>query len=128
MWNNLPRLLADWKEMSSDGLSVGIVVLPSRERIIYEFFSRQNRLDELDPEFVAAVQKQVELEARMRVVLENSGLPFVFALEDVHVAHIYGRQHNIPTYPPRDDGHPVALGYAAYASAARRLVNKMGLQ
>ena len=128
MWKNLPRFLNSWHELSKDGLKVGIVVIPSRERVILEYFSRKNRLAELDPRFVAGVQKQVLLEADIRQALEHSGLPFAFALEDTHVALAYGLQKGIPAYPNRDDGHPTSLGYSAYAAAAKRLMAKMGVQ
>tara|TARA_R110002126_G_scaffold291767_1_gene457356 strand:+ start:180697 stop:181890 length:1194 start_codon:yes stop_codon:yes gene_type:complete len=127
MWKNLPVLLGSWKAMAQEGLDVGIMVIPSRERVIYEFFARQNKLGELDPGFVESLQKQIRLEMEIRGLLETVQLPFVFALEDTHRAHLYGRQRNILTYPRRNDGHPLSLGYAAYASAARRLVDKMGL-
>lgn len=127
MWKNLRPLLESWKAKAQDGLDVGVMVIPSRERVIYEYFARQNSLGELDPGFVESLEKQVALEAEIRSILEQVQLPFVFALEDTHRAHLYGRQRNILTYPRRNDGHPLSLGYAAYASAARRLVDKMGL-
>ena len=128
MWNNLPRLLRSWRDLSNEGLSVGVVVIPSRERIIFEYYSRQNRLNELDPRFVAGVQKQVALEAEIRKVLDGSGLAFVFALEDTFQAYSYGIKNNILTYPPYEEGHPTGFGYTAYAGAAKRLFAKMGIQ
>jgi lysophospholipase L1-like esterase len=127
MWRNLPRFLKAWQELSAQGVQVGIMVIPSRERVIYEYFVRQNRLGEMDRRFVEGVQNQVALETKLREVLEESGIDFVFAIEDMHRAHLYGRNQNIAIYPPTDDGHPLALGYAAYAGAAKRLVDRMGL-
>jgi hypothetical protein len=128
MWKNLPILLSSWKELSKDGVNVGIAVIPSRERVLFEYYNRQNRISELDSRFVTHVQKQVSLEQEMRRVLEDSGISFVFALEDVYQAYVYGLRNNIPTYPPFEEGHPVKLGYAAYAAAGRRLLVKMGMQ
>ncbi len=128
MWANLPRLLAAWKQMSNEGLQVGVMAIPSRERIVFEYFSRQNRLGELDPRFVEGVQRQISLETKLRQALEESGIAFVFAVEDTYRAFLYGRQKNIPLYPNTNDGHPLALGYLAYANAAKRLVDKMGIR
>ena len=128
MMKNFPLLMKSWKSLSSEGLKVGVMVISSRERVIYDYFDRQNRLSELDARFVTGVRKQIELERYVRKALEESGLSFVFNLEEMHLALAYGKKNNVPLYPRSDDGHPLDLGYAAYASAARRLVNKMNLQ
>lgn len=128
MWTNLPILLGSWKGLSNKSVNVGVMVIPSRERVLFEYYARQKRLAELDQRFVTEVEKQVALERDLRQSLEASGLSFVFAVEDVYQAYVYGLKNNIATYPPFEEGHPLQLGYAAYATAARRLFAKMGVQ
>lgn len=127
MMKNLPIFLADWKKMSEGGLRIGIVVLPSRERVIHDYFQRKGRLGELDPRLANGMTKQIAMEQFMRDTLEKSGLPFVFANEDLYRHLEFGREKGIPLYPKTDNGHPLELGYTAYAGAARRLLIKMGL-
>jgi len=127
MMKNLPIFLADWKKMTDNGLRIGIMVLPSRERVIYDYFERKGRLGELDPRLANGMTKQIAIEQFVRSTLEKSGLPFVFANEDLYRYLEYGLQKGIRLYPKADNGHPVELGYAAYAMAARRLLVKMGL-
>ena len=127
MMKNLPIFLADWKKMSEKGLMIGIMVLPSRERVIHDYFERKGRLAELDPRLANGMTKQIAVEQFVRDALEKSGLPFVFANEDLYRYLDFGLQKGVPLYPKVDDGHPLGLGYNAYASAARRLLVKMGL-
>lgn len=127
MMKNLPIFLADWKKMTENGLKLGIVVLPSRERVIFDYFQRKGRLGELDPRLANGLPKQIAMEQFVRDTLEKSGLPFVFANEDLYHHLEFGLQKGIPLYPKADNGHPLELGYVAYASAARRLLVKMGL-
>ena len=127
MMKNLAIFFTDWKKMSENGVRIGIVVLPSRERVIHDYFERKGRLGELDPRLANGMKKQIAMEQFVRDSLEKSGLPFVFANEDLYRHLEFGLQKGIPLYPKADNGHPLELGYAAYASAARRLLIKMGL-
>jgi lysophospholipase L1-like esterase len=127
MMKDLQTFLADWKKMSENGPKIGIVVLPSRERVIHDYFERKGRLGELDPRLANGLKKQIAMEQFVREALEKSGLPFVFANEDLYHHLEFGLQKRIPLYPETDNGHPLELGYAAYASAARRLLIKMGI-
>ncbi|MFZ5677488.1 MAG: hypothetical protein ACOZAM_31375 [Pseudomonadota bacterium] len=127
MMKDLQIFLADWRKMSETGPRIGIVVLPSRERVIHDYFERKGRLGELDPRIANGMTKQIAMEQFVRDSLEKSGLPFVFANEDLYRHLEFGLQKGIPLYPKTDNGHPLELGYAAYANAARRLLIKMGL-
>lgn len=125
MLDNLARMAARWSRV--DGIKVGVMILPARERVVYGYFEKRGRLGELAPEFVAQLQSQIELEQRSAQILTAAGLPWRHALPEVLAAFEAGLAAGQDFYPGDDDGHPLAAGYAAYAATAQALLGDMGI-
>lgn len=122
MLNNFQRMTDDW---AAADLNVGVLILPSRERVVYGYFAQHNRLEELDPLFVQQMQNQLALEEKCAKILSAANVPYYFALGDVVTAFEKALRENREFYPLDGDGHPLQDGYAAYALAATRLLEHM---
>lgn len=125
MLSNLERMAATWSRQ--DGVTVGVMILPSRERVVYGYFEKYGRLGELAPEFVAQMQNQIQLEKRSAQILAAAGVPYREALAEVLVAFEAELRAGRNFYPAWDDGHPMEAGYASYAAVALALLGDMGV-
>jgi len=120
------RLAEDWaRQANAGGVSVGVMIVPSRERVIYGYFDRNGRLGELAPQFAAQLQNQLALEARAAETLAAAGVPYRFALDEVVTAFGNALHEGRSLYLANDDGHPLEDGYAAYARVARQLLDQI---
>ena len=125
MLTNLERMAPTWSRQ--DGVPVGVIILPSRERVVYGYFEKHGRLDELAPEFVAQMQNQIQLEKRSAQILAAADVPYREALPDILVAFEAELRVGRNFYPAWDDGHPMEAGYASYAAVALALLDEMGV-
>jgi hypothetical protein len=125
MLDNFRRMANDWAQ---SGLKTGVLILPSRERVVYGYFARHNRLDELDPTFVLKMQNQLAVEDRCVEILSAAKIPYYFALNEVVTAFENTLAENRDFYGSGDDGHPLQDGYVAYAQAATHLLKQMAIE
>lgn len=125
MLTNLERMAATWSRQ--DGVKVGVMILPSRERVVYGYFEKYGRLGELAPKFVAQLQSQIQLEKRSAQILAAAGVPYREALPELLFAFEAELRAGRDFYPAWDDGHPLEAGYASYAAAALALLGDMGV-
>lgn len=125
MFANFERLAAAWGKL--EAFTVGVMIVPSRERVVYGYFDTRNRLGELPSAFVQHMQNQIILEKRCIQVLSDAGIPYREALPEVLDAFAAELQAGRAFYPAQDDGHPLEAGYASYAACARALLADMGV-
>ena len=123
MHDNLDRFVAEWARLSRETrLQIGILLIPSVERVVYEYYRQDGMLDRIDPDFVRDTGMQVEIEKRTIALLEKHGVPYRNALSRVVPAFRHAQQEGREFYP---DGHPLEEGYRAYAEAAYELWGEM---
>ncbi|MFK0276439.1 hypothetical protein ACIQUG_22405 [Ensifer sp. NPDC090286] len=122
MFGDFQRFAADWAQQRPG--RVGILLIPSKERVIFEWLRRHDRLASAAPEFVLSVERQVALEDKIRQTAEEFGLPYHSALaattDALQEAILAGHR----LYPERD-GHPFEAGYSAFARTASLLWDEM---
>ena len=95
---------------------LGVLLIPSRERALYDSFKSQGQ--ELGPEYERLVRNEDQLKRQVAELLKAKGVAMSDALSEVKLAV----SRNEVVYPAQQDSHPVEAGYQAYALAARRLV------
>lgn len=122
MLKNFRLMASDWRRSET---GVGVLIIPSRESVIYGYFAHYGRLGELDPQFVTQMQNQIALENECARILSEEGVPYRSALPEVIAALEKGLKENRNFYRPDDDGHPLQDGYAAYAAAAKKLLGQI---
>lgn len=122
MLENFRHLAADW---SRSDLKTGVLIIPSRERVVYGYFAHHDRLTELDPEFIAQMQNQLALETRCADILSKEKVLYRSALPEMIAALEKALKEGRGFYRPDDDGHPLQDGYAAYAAAAEDLLGQL---
>ncbi|MEJ6844933.1 hypothetical protein [Sinorhizobium fredii] len=122
MFADFERFAADWAERGRG--RVGLLVLPSKERVIYEHLRRRGQLAIAEPGFIRSVERQMALEAKIREVADRLDLPFrsaVAATADALEEAILAGQR----FYPDSDGHPFESGYNAFARTASSLWDEM---
>lgn len=122
MLENFRRLATDW---GLSDLKTGVLIIPSRERVVYGYFEHHGRLKELDPEFIAHMQNQLALETRCMDILSKEKVLYRSALPEMVAALEKALKEGRGFYRPDDDGHPLQDGYAAYAGAAESLFGQL---
>jgi hypothetical protein len=125
MLDNLERMAATWSRQ--EAVRVGVMIVPSRARVVYAYFEKQGRVGELAPDFVSSVQNFIEVEKRCLQILSACGLPCREALPEVLDAFEAEMRAGRSLYPGNGSGHPREAGYASYADAAGALLNDMGI-
>jgi len=125
MYENMRIFIADWSAWSqSNGISLGVMFIPSLERVVYEYFKAKDGLDYIDPDFINAVQKQITMEEKITELLDNNKVPHKNALGKTLRAFQKSIKNEERFYP-YDNGHPYAEGYRAYAGTAYELWQEM---
>ena len=125
MLDNLKRLAATWSQQ--EGVRVGVMIVPARERVVYAYFEKQGRLGELAPDFVSRVHGLIKVEKRCMQIFSACALPYREALPEVLDAFETELRAGRSIYPGNGSGHPLETGYASYAAAALALLGDMGL-
>jgi hypothetical protein len=122
MFADFERFAADWAERGRG--RVGLLVLPTKERVIYEHLRRRGQLASADPGFIESVERQLALEEKIREIADRLDLPHrsaVPATADALQDAILAGQR----FYPDSDGHPFESGYRAFASTASSLWDEM---
>lgn len=128
IWQAFTRMIRDWSAIAKDNaFLLGIVLLPSKERLLVEHARRENKgrfPPTLDDSLVKSVNREVELERRIINLARGSGLPVKSAIDRLLKAKDLSAKKGVPLYKV-GDGHPYVLGYAAYALAANDLAREV---
>ncbi|MEY9200508.1 hypothetical protein ABIA16_005687 [Sinorhizobium fredii] len=122
MLADFERFAADWADRGRG--RIGLLVLPTKERVIYEHLRRRGQLATAEPGFVASVETQIALEEEIRQIADRLDLPHrsaVAATADALQAAILAGQR----FYPDSDGHPFESGYEAFARTASSLWEEM---
>ena len=122
MFADFERFAADWAGRGRG--RVGLLVLPTKERVIFEHLRRRDQLGTADPSFLASVERQNALEEKIREIADRLGLPYRSAVpataDALQEAILAGRR-----FYPDSDGHPFESGYVAFARTAASLWDEM---
>ena len=111
-------ILADARaELEDASIELIVLLIPSKERVIYEWARSLER----DPEFDEIVASEIRLTDAYTMFFADAGIPHGLALPYVGTAFAKAVGEGERFYRP-NDGHPYAAGYAAYAEAAARLL------
>ncbi len=100
------------------GVDFGIVLIPSRERVMYRCLKEN---PDLPPDWHHAVRLENNLVREFGDFFVRTGIPFVDSLPFVQRALDVSVRGGAAIYPVAD-GHPVGAGYQAYAHAASTLL------
>jgi hypothetical protein len=126
MLDNFRKMAADWRNLSDEtGVPVGILIIPSRERVVYALLERRGLLDQADPQFREWAGTQVRLEKAVADMIGEIGFPLADATAKVTEAFDAAVGAGRDFYPQLDDGHPYEDGYRAYAEMAVALWDAM---
>ena len=112
------KLFADWGGRWKG--RVGIVMIPSKLRVLYEILTQRGVKVPAAVEEIAG--QEIAVEDFVRTEAGLNGIAFDTPLLDLVGAMETGRVY--PSY----DGHPVALGYEKYAAAAARVLGKLDIR
>ncbi len=126
MLDNFGKMAADWRDLSKrKGVPFGILIIPSREHVLYALLQRRGLLDQADPQFREWAGNQVRFEQAVAKMIGEAGIPFADATSKVAEAFDAAVGEGRDFYPLLDDGHPYADGYRAYAEMAVALWDLM---
>ncbi|PDT83839.1 hypothetical protein [Sinorhizobium sp. BJ1] len=122
MFADFERFAADWAKRGAG--RVGLLVLPTKERVIFEHLRRRGQLATADPGFIGSVERQIALEEKIREIAHRLGLPYRSAVAEtadaLQEAILAGQR-----FYPDSDGHPFESGYEAFARTASSLWDEM---
>ncbi len=115
----ITKFAESWKSWSkANNIKIGILFIPSKERVVYEYFKRKDELDLTDKEFIYHVNKQIDLERRSSMLFDKYQIPYVFSLEYTTDSFTRSIKTGKQFYPEYNNGHPFEDGYQSYALAA----------
>ena len=104
------------RDADAKKIHVGVIFTPSKESV-YELHFK-NAAIKPPQGYYQEIEHERALQAKAQKILDDAGVKWVIVQPDL--TQLVMSQANI--YPPGYDDHPLAAGYAAYASAAERLV------
>ena len=110
------------KKAAQANIKFGVLIIPSRERVLYQLASAQRR--PLPTAFETAVNQENELARAFQKFFTERNIPVSDVLPSMHQALTRSREEDTPLYP-LVDGHPLSMGYSAYAETAQMLIQKM---
>ena len=120
--NDLNIFLRDW---AADGKgSIGLLVIPTKEAVLYETLKRHGLLAGSDPTFTAIADMQTKLAETINQSALDAGIPSVNTtnfMVDALEASIRAKK----PFFPNDDSHPYIEGYEAIARAAIDVSNTL---
>jgi len=124
IWSDFLKILTDWSNTAREKkLLLGMIIIPSKQRVLLEY-AKHRGVDQPLAQLKEALQREVQFEARVIKHARNLGIPADSAIGPMLNAKELALQKGMPLYPP-GNAHPNALGYAAYARAARNLVRRI---
>lgn len=118
------KMIGAWKELSEKrSVRLGILIIPSRERVVYELMRTQG--SGADSTFLTLVAPQAELENMLVSMIRALDIPVFNATDHIVAAMKQALREGHDLYPASGDGHPYEQGYRAYALAAQELLRTM---
>ena len=124
IWSDFLKMIADWSNTAREKkLLLGMIIIPSKQRVLLEYAKHRGE-DQPSERLKEALQKEVELEAKIIEHARNLGIPTDSAIGPMLNAKELALQKGMPLYPP-GNGHPNVVGYAAYARSAHDLLRKI---
>jgi hypothetical protein len=121
-FENGQRILADaHRRLRARGIRFAVLVIPSRERVLYEWSRRADA--SMHPDFAALVVNEVGLTDAFLAFFRAEGIDHLDAIERV-VAGFDRTTRNGHRFYSHDGGHPAERGYAAYADAVAELLRR----
>ncbi len=125
MYDIFGKFTDSWASWSREyNTKLGILFIPSKERVVYEYFKRKNKIDTLDTNFTRDVEKQIQFEKSLSELFDTHKIDYKFALTNIVDAFTLSLQAGEEFYPIHDS-HPNEKGYQAYARAAYELWEDM---
>ncbi len=116
----LTKILVEANERArSDEIGLGVLLIPSRERVFYSKLTRRNY--ELPDVYTELALNEEKLVNKISSFLDSAGIPFVDIFPDMEKLILEG----VNIYPAMDDGHPNEAGYQVYADNAGELYQKL---
>jgi hypothetical protein len=119
MLNDFEKFVNDWST-KADG-HLGVLIIPSKERVTYELLRRRGMLNSTDAAFVDRVALQVDLEDRVERIIRGAGIHIRDAVSIMTDALEDSIRSGKPLYPTGEEAHPFDTGYAALAESATAL-------
>ncbi len=113
--NSKRFLIEDAKRADDKSIGFLVLIIPSKERVLYEWMTRRDR--EVTREFAAVVKNELSLTQEYVRFFEKNEIVYVDALLDVVIALDRAVKDGGQLYPD-GNGHPLRVGYQAYADAA----------
>jgi hypothetical protein len=107
------------KKTESNNIHFGVLFIPSKERVFYEYLKQTGH--SVPEEYEDLVENEDELKGMTSVFLENTGIPFVDVLPGMENALL---KHG-DIYPAWYDGHTIGIGYEVFAENAFNLYQKI---
>ncbi len=107
------------KNTALNNIRFGVLFIPSKERVFYEYLKQTGRY--LPEEYEDLVDNEDELKRLTSAFLENTGIPFIDVLPDMEKALL---KHG-DIYPAWDDGHTISIGYEVFAENAFNLYQQI---
>ena len=107
------------KNTELNNIHFGVLFLPSKARVFYEYLKQRDYC--LSEDYEDLKNNEDKLKVMTSVFLKKIGLPFIDVLPDMENALL---KHG-DIYPARDDGHPNLFGYEVYAENAFNLYQQI---
>jgi len=106
------RIIEDIKSKAdSSGIEFSVVFIPSKERGYYDFLNEKDY--KLPTDYDELIDNEIELLNKFAYFFKEHEIKFVDA--NPYVKQKLYKSKNV--YTPSDNGHPLAIGYKAYAEA-----------
>jgi len=100
------------RKANLDNIEFSVVIIPSKERVFFDYLTERGY--QLPNNYSEMVDNEIKLVDMFSYFFNEQGIKFVDAKPYVE-QQIYKSK---PVYPPSSNGHPVGIGYHAYATAA----------
>ncbi len=106
------RIIEDIKSKAdSSGIEFSVVFIPSKERVYYDFLNEKDY--KLPTNYDELIDNEIELLNKFAYFFKDHGIKFIDA--NPYVKQKLYKSKNV--YTPSDNGHPLEIGYKAYAEA-----------
>ena len=122
LFDDFGRFTEDWSKRAAG--RIGILVVPSKERVIFEVLRRHGALNQADPLFIRSVEQEIVLEHKAVALAHARNIPVEEAIGPMSIALEDAIRRDEAFYP-ENDGHTYRAGYTAIAATGVRLLNEM---
>jgi hypothetical protein len=120
--NAFQSMAANWKKKWPG--RVGVMIIPSRERVYYEILEQDGLLQAADSQFLQSTRAEIKMQQIASNALTDAGIETVSTLPYLVAGQRKAMFEKSSLYGV-DDGHPLAPGYLLYAQAALELYTRM---